>query len=78
LAGLSAALIGAGAEGVVGSLWRVDDQHTRELMIAFHRAYRASGDPAAALHAAQLALLRSPDASLRSPAAWAGFVHISG
>ncbi|HEX8361909.1 MAG TPA: CHAT domain-containing protein, partial [Longimicrobium sp.] len=72
-AGLSGALLAAGAGGVVGSLWRVDDALTRPLMTQFHRAYRASGDAAGALRHAQLRLLHSPDPALRSPAAWAGF-----
>lgn len=76
LAGLSAALLGAGADAVVGSLWRVDDQLTTPLMVAFHREYARTGDAAAALRAAQLTLLRSSDPRLRSPAAWAGFVHL--
>lgn len=72
-AGLTDALLSAGAGGVVGSLWRVDDQLTRALMVEFHRAYRRSGDGPGALREAQLRLLRSPDPALRSPAAWAGF-----
>jgi CHAT domain-containing protein len=72
-AGLSAAFLHAGAQGVVGSLWRVDDELSRPLMLAFHGAYRGSGDGARALQAAQLELLRSRDPALRSPAAWAGF-----
>jgi CHAT domain-containing protein len=72
-AGFSRALLAAGAGGVVGSLWRVDDARTRALMAAFHQAYRASGDGPGALRAAQLRLLHSADPALRSPAAWAGF-----
>ena len=71
--GLSGALLAAGAGGVVGSLWRVDDRLTPPLIIEFHRAYRESGDGAGALRSAQLRLLRSSDPALRSPAAWAGF-----
>ncbi|HEX6372017.1 MAG TPA: CHAT domain-containing protein [Longimicrobium sp.] len=72
-AGFAGALLDAGAGGVVGSLWRVDDRLTTPLMIEFHRAYRRSGDGPRALREAQLRLLRSSDPSLRSPAAWAGF-----
>lgn len=72
-AGLSGAMLEAGASGVIGSLWRVDDILTRELMTEFHRAYMSSGDGADALRAAQLRLLASADAALRSPSAWAGF-----
>ena len=72
-AGLAGALLAAGAGGMVGSLWRVDDQLTRALMVEFHRAYRARGDAAEALRAAQLHALRSEDPAQRSPGAWAAF-----
>lgn len=77
-AGLAGAFLAAGAGGVVGSLWRVDDGHTRVLMAAFHQAYRESGNPAEALRQAQLGLLRSADPTLRSPSAWASFRYIGG
>jgi CHAT domain-containing protein len=72
-AGLSRAMLAAGAGGVVGSLWKVDDRLAQPLMLAFHREYRRTSDPARALREAQLHLLRSPDRALRSPAAWAGY-----
>ncbi len=72
-AGVAGAFLAAGAGGVVGSLWRVDDRLTQELMSEFHRAYGQSGDGAGALRAAQLRLLRSSEPALGSPAAWAGF-----
>jgi CHAT domain-containing protein len=72
-AGLTGAFLRGGARGVIGSLWRVDDQFTRPLMVALHRAYAASADGASALRSAQLELLRGTDVSLRSPAAWAAF-----
>jgi CHAT domain-containing protein len=71
--GLAGALLAAGARGVVGGLWEVDDRLTRPLMTGFHRAYRARADGPAALRAAQLDLIHSPDPALSSPAAWAGF-----
>jgi CHAT domain-containing protein len=72
-AGLAGAFLAAGAGGVVGSLWRVDDELTRHLMAEFHSAYQQSGNAAAALRTAQLRLRRSGDPALRSPAAWGGF-----
>lgn len=72
-AGFSAALLRAGAGGVVGSTWRVEDRATLRVMTEFHRAYIRSGDAADALRTAQLSLLRSDDPALAAPAAWAGF-----
>ncbi|HEX8674712.1 MAG TPA: CHAT domain-containing protein [Longimicrobium sp.] len=72
-AGFAGALLDGGAGGVLGSLWRVDDELTTPLMIEFHRAYHLSGDGPSALREAQLRLLRASDPALRSPAAWAGF-----
>jgi CHAT domain-containing protein len=77
-AGLAGAFLAAGAGGVVGSLWRVDDQATRALMERFHAAYLTSGDPTEALRQAQLQMLRSANPGLRSPAAWAGFRYTGG
>lgn len=72
-AGFTGALLDAGAGGVVGSLWRVDDRLTAPLMVGFHHAYRRSHDGPGALREAQLEMLQSSDPALRSPAAWAGF-----
>jgi len=72
-AGLSGALLGAGAGGVVGGADQVDDAAARVLMTRFHRAWRRTGNAAAALRQAQLELLRSADPALRSPAAWGTF-----
>ncbi|MGH7517284.1 MAG: CHAT domain-containing protein [Gemmatimonadales bacterium] len=72
-AGLARAFLAAGAGGVVGSLWRVEDRLTQELMGRFHRSYGHSGDGAAALRAAQLQLLGSTDRAASAPAAWAAF-----
>jgi CHAT domain-containing protein len=75
-AGLTGAFLSAGVGGVVGSLWRVDDASTRDLMVEFHRALATSGHPASALREAQLRLLHSPDSPRRTPAAWAGFRYV--
>jgi CHAT domain-containing protein len=74
--GLAAALRNAGAKGVIGSRWRVSDDLTQALMIRFHREYRASGDGAGALRAAQLSFLRSTDPIHRSVTTWAGFEYM--
>ncbi|HEY0024015.1 MAG TPA: CHAT domain-containing protein [Longimicrobium sp.] len=74
--GLTGALLSAGAGGVLGSLWRVDDRSTVPLMVEFHREYARSEDPAAALRHAQLRMLSLPDSTLQSPFAWAGFRYV--
>jgi CHAT domain-containing protein len=55
--GLFGALLSAGAMGVVGSLWSVNDLSTQQLMEAFTRRYLARGqEPAVALRNAMRAL----------------------
>ncbi|HET6231789.1 MAG TPA: CHAT domain-containing protein, partial [Longimicrobiaceae bacterium] len=72
-AGLADGFLAAGAAGVVGSLWRVEDGATLPMMLEFHRAYRERPDGAAALRRAQLRMIGSRDARERSPAGWAAF-----
>lgn len=70
LSGLAQAFIAAGAAGVVGSLWAVEDSGTERLLVAFHRALVSGAAPAAALRTAQLSLLR--DGAV-NPAVWGAF-----
>lgn len=78
LVGLTAAFLAAGPPVVVSSLWRVEDQATRQLMLAFYRSLHGGGDPAVALRAAQRELLSGSEERLRSPSAWAGFEAFGG
>lgn len=51
-----------GARAIVASLWPVDDESTRQLMVEFYRNYLKPGvSKAEALRRAQLALLGKPD-----------------
>ena len=79
--GLTWALFVAGVPTTVVSQWKVADQSTAELMVAFHRnlqARTAKGVPlygkAEALRRAGLSLLRQPN--YRHPFHWAGFVLV--
>lgn len=72
-AGLAGAFLAAGARGVVGSLWKVDDEQTRVLMTSFHQLYQQNQDGPGALRSAQLQMLHVRDPRTSSPAAWAGF-----
>lgn len=69
--GLAAALRAAGVGGVVGTLWRIDDLASVELMVGLHRAFLREGEGALALRAAQRRLIRLG----RPPSEWAGFQY---
>jgi len=73
LVGLTRGFMYAGAARVVVSLWSVSDRGTAELMTALYREILSKHQrPAAALRAAQLALLASP--AFHSPYYWAPFI----
>ncbi|HET7234487.1 MAG TPA: CHAT domain-containing protein [Longimicrobium sp.] len=71
--GLAGALLAAGASGVVGSIWQVDDRETSAFMRDFHNAYSASTNPAQALRSAQLTAIHARNGLSPSPAVWAAF-----
>jgi CHAT domain-containing protein/Tfp pilus assembly protein PilF len=73
--GLRRALVLAGSETQVLSLWDVDDLATRDLMAGFYRALLSGAGRAEALRAVQLEMLSS--GRRKHPAYWAGFI-ISG
>jgi len=76
---LARAFLAAGAPVVVGSLWDVDDESTRKLLVRFHAHLRAGSDPAEALRRAQISFVTSPDPAERRPQAWGAFeVFVAG
>ena len=77
LVGLAWAFLRAGARDVVAALWEVSDNATPELMDAMYSRIRSGDDPATALRAAKLRLLRS-NGVYRKPLYWAPFVLYSG
>jgi CHAT domain-containing protein len=57
----------------VASLWKVEEEGTKELMIRFYRGMlNQQLRPAAALRQAQLSMLRQPE--WRSPYYWSAFI----
>lgn len=71
---LAQAVLAAGADQVVATLWRIDDARAAELAGRFYAALRTE-DPSAALARAQRDMLRSrPE---ESPFYWAGYT-VSG
>ncbi len=63
--------LAAGAKSVAVSLWDVNDESTRLLMESFYQGYRGGEGRAAALRAAQRAVLVDPATS--APFHWAAF-----
>lgn len=70
--GLNHSFLSAGAMRVISTLWSVDDETSKELMIAFYSAMLHDGlNPAEALRRSQIKLMSDPATS--APYYWAGF-----
>jgi CHAT domain-containing protein len=75
--GLAWAFLRAGADQVIAALWEVNDTATPQLMDDMYAGIRANRDPAVALRAAKLKLVRS-EGVFRYPKYWAPFVIYAG
>jgi tetratricopeptide (TPR) repeat protein len=74
--GLSHAFLSAGAKRVVSTLWGVDDEGSKDLMIAFYSGMLRDGlDPPEALRRAQLQIVHSLHSG--APYYWAAFTMTS-
>lgn len=71
--GLRRALVLAGSETQVMSLWKVDDQATRDLMIDYYTGLQSGQGRGPALRQAQLRMLASKNH--RHPFYWASFIQ---
>jgi len=69
--GLPRAFLYAGAQRVIASLWKVDDEAAAALMASFYEALKAGESPTEALNQAQRKLRRDPRFS--DPYFWAAF-----
>ena len=70
--GLQRAFLVAGAEGVLMSLWKVNDRITAALMRLFYERWLGGEDKATALREAQLAMIKTH----RDPYYWGAFVLV--
>jgi CHAT domain-containing protein/Tfp pilus assembly protein PilF len=70
--GLRRALVLAGSESQMMSLWKVDDEATRDLMVDFYHQLQAGKSRANALRDVQLKLLKRQE--YQRPFFWAGFI----
>jgi CHAT domain-containing protein len=75
---LSRAFLAAGIPDIVATLWDVDDDASREMLLPFHKGLRQGSDAVAALRTAQLHMIHHRDARFRRVDAWAGFQVIGG
>ncbi len=71
IASLAQAFSVAGSPTMVASLWKVDDEATYRLMVAFYKALLQDEPPAKALAQAQRTLLQDPN--FQNPYYWAAF-----
>ena len=70
--GLRRALVVAGAESLVMSLWQVDDEATKELMVGYYKRLAEGRPRSSALRDIQLQLLSEP--KYKHPYYWASFL----
>jgi len=71
--GLRRALVLAGVESQVMSLWQVSDEATRDLMVAYYQRLQAGEGRTEALRQVQLRLLRG--SVWPHPFFWASFIQ---
>ena len=74
IAGLAYGFEKAGAATVIASLWSVNDESTRELMVKFYSNLKSGMSKAEAMREAQIALMKNP--VYRHPYYWAPFLVI--
>jgi CHAT domain-containing protein len=72
--GLRRALVLAGAESQVMSLWQVSDEATRDLMVGYYQRLQRGEERAEALRQVQLGMLQSQ--TWNHPFFWASFIHL--
>jgi CHAT domain-containing protein len=72
--GLRRALVLAGAQAQLVSLWKVASDRTKMLMVDYYKRLLEGEGRSAALRAAQQAMIANPDT--RHPHYWAAFVFI--
>lgn len=72
--GLRRALVLAGAESQVTTLWQVDDVATRDLMVDYYTRLQKGEGRSDALRNAQLSMLKSANRS--HPFYWASFIQL--
>jgi CHAT domain-containing protein len=73
---LAVSFLRAGVSTVVASLWDIDDDVTRTLMLRFYQLLQQGKDPTQAMLEAKRTLAADTSPLLSTPRAWAGFVVV--
>ncbi|NES84189.1 MAG: CHAT domain-containing protein [Moorea sp. SIO2B7] len=73
--GLAGVAVRSGARSTLATLWQVDDEGTKDLMIEFYKQLRDDISKAEALRRAQMALMEKDD-TYKEPYYWAPFVLV--
>jgi len=73
---LARAFAYAGAKSIVTTLWKVDDERSKDLMLRFHRHLKAGDDKDTALWKAQNEYLENHTGEAANPFFWAPFIGI--
>lgn len=77
--GIARTFLSAGTPVVLASIWKVDSEATKDLMIAFHRNRREKGlTSVEALRQAQIDMLKGARENFRQPYYWTAFSIIGG
>lgn len=70
--GLQRAILSAGAKSIIMSLWTVNDNSTKELMIDFYKNYLTTKNKRESLHKAQLNTMKK----FNHPYFWGAFIYL--
>jgi len=70
MSSLARSFLLAGARGVVGTLWDIDDDVAATVFLKFHDHLRAGESPERSVRAAQIEMIHASDLRLRHPATW--------
>jgi CHAT domain-containing protein/Flp pilus assembly protein TadD len=75
-AGISYIFERAGASAVIATLWNVDDEATKDLMVEFYQNLKKGNSKAEALRQAKISLIKSDNLNFKRPYYWAPFLLI--
>lgn len=73
---LSRAFLNAGTPSIIGTLWKVDDMPSKELMVSFYKFLAEGNNKFKALALAKRTLIASNETRMNHPSKWASYIMI--